>query len=309
MKTNLSLITFLLSLSGYAQIAFTSFEDPLLFNGSYIDQGDANSAHDLINNENEPLVNWLSTGNELGFSARYVPYNDPGVGLTDGDTVGVTDRKSVVSAYPDGLKGYEMSDCDGNFILEFDPVDLTGVSNPSVSIDFFIAETGYEGDGIENVSASDRLRIYIKELNQGFETDLLNTTGSNINDLSIEGVWITTAINLETNSQVQLIIEARNNAGVEAFFFDNLLFDGDLGGSDKSNVAFSIYPNPASDYLVIKSPLQAAKQIRVYDILGREVLNTLLLKDSLNISTLNSGVYFIQIRQGEFSSTKKFVVQ
>ncbi len=309
MKTVFSFLTLLYGVSCFAQIAFSSFEDPLLYNGSYVDQGDPAIAHDLMDNTNEPLVNWTSTGNELGFSAKYVPYNDPDVGLTDGDTVGVTDRTSIVSAYPDGSKGYEMSDCDGNFILEFDPVDLTGVSNPTVSIDFFINETGYEGDGTENIASSDRLRIYIKDLGQGFETDLLNTTGSDINDLGIEGTWITVTTPLESNAQVQLIIEARTNAGVEAFFFDQIIFNGDLGISEENNPNFEIYPNPAYDQLVISSPLIGPKQIRIFDVLGKEVLSTLLQKDTLTISSLNSGVYFIQITQGKFSATKKFAVR
>lgn len=309
MKTKLSFFILLIGVSSYSQIAYTSFEEPLLYNGSYTDLGDSTLAHDLADNVNEPLVNWLSTGNELGFNARYVPYNDPDVGLTDGDTVGVTDRTSVVSAYPDGLQGYEMSDCDGNFILEFDPVDLTGISNPTVSIDFFIAETGYEGDGTENESSSDRLRIYIKELSQGIETDVLNTTGSDINDLSIEGAWLTATVNLASGSEVQLVIEARTNAGVEAFFFDNILFNGNLGISEQESADFDIYPNPVSDHLHIRSPYTGSKQIKVFDILGKEIISTVLQKDTLSISSLNSGVYFIQITQGVFSTTKKFVVR
>jgi Secretion system C-terminal sorting domain len=309
MKTELSLITFLLGVSSFAQIAFSSFEEPLLHNGSYFDQGDASVAHNLMNNENEPLVNWQSTGNELGFSARYVPYNNPDVGLTDGDTVGVTDRTSVVSAFPDGLKGYEMSDCDGNFILEFDSVNLNGVSNPTVSIDFFIAETGYEGDGTENEASSDRLRIYIKDIDQGIETDLLNTTGSDINDLAIEGVWITATANLDSDTEVQLVIEARTNAGVEAFFFDNIMFNGDLGVSEAHVFDFEIFPNPASDHIHITSPYKGSKHIRVFDILGKEVFETWLKKDTLTINSLNSGVYFLQMTQGAFTTTKKFVVR
>ncbi|HBY68280.1 MAG TPA: hypothetical protein DEG69_11300, partial [Flavobacteriaceae bacterium] len=173
----------------------------------------ANVAHDLINNPDEPIVNYTSTGGELGFNARYEPYDTPGDGLTDGDFVGVTDiQPTNDNPYPDGDQGYQISDSDGNFILEFDQVDLTGVTDPTVSIDYFIVESGYEGDGTVNESSSDRLRIYVKDLTNGSELDILNTTGSDINDLGIEGSWITGSAPVLSNTTVQLVIEARVNA-------------------------------------------------------------------------------------------------
>lgn len=309
MKITLFLSMFLLGISLHAQIAYTSFEEPQVNSGSYIDQGDANLPHDLVNNENEPLLNWQPNGKELGFNARYVPYDDPDVGLTDGDAVGVTDRTATVGAFPDGLNGYEMSDCDGNFILEFNPVDLTNVTSPTVSVDFFLTETGYEGDGVENQASSDRLRIYAKDLTQGIETDLLNTTGNDINDLSIEGSWITAKATLQTNTLVQLVIEGRTNAGVEAFFFDQVIFDGDLSLLHPMNSRFKIYPNPIKDELHIKSQYGSPLTVVIYDILGREVLAAVIQKASLPISDFISGVYFIKITQNTYSEIKKIVIQ
>ena len=70
-------------------------------------------------------------------------------------------------------------------------------------------ETGYEGDGTENASGSDRMRIYVKDLTNGTETDILNTEGSDINDLGIEGSWISAQVDLPNNASVQLVVEVR----------------------------------------------------------------------------------------------------
>ena len=299
------------SVASFAQIAGTSFEEPSIFTVQYIDTGDATMAHDLVNNPDEPNVDYTSTGGEIGFNARYEPYDTPGDGLTDGDFVGVTDFAPTGNdPYTDGEQGYQISDSDGNFILEFDEVNLTGVTDPTLTLDYFIAESGYEGDGTANESGSDRLRIYVKDLTNGTEFDILDTTGSDINDLGIEGAWISGSAPVLPNTTVQLVIEARVNASAEAFFFDNLQIGGTLGVNANDNSQFSIYPNPASNGFVnIISKVNGTKQVAVFDVLGKQVINTTLTGERLNIAALTSGVYIVKINQGNASVTKKLVVK
>lgn len=310
MKKITLLLALFIAANSFAQIAGTSFEEPAIFAVQYVDTGDPNVAHNLIDNTDEPFVNWTSAGGEMGFSARYVPYDTPDVGLTDGDFVGVTDFVTTVGAFTDGLNGYQISDADGNFILEFDTVDLTGVATPSVSLDYWISETGYEGDGTVNESGSDRLRIYVKDLTNATEIDILDTTGSDINDLLIEGSWISGGANLLSDTNVQLVIEARMNASAEAFYFDNIVFSGTpLGINDQIKTQFSIYPNPAQEFLNITSPVPGEKKVVIYDVLGKQVMSTKVTAERMNISQLNSGVYIVQITQGNTSESKKLVVE
>lgn len=233
MKKLLFAALFVLSASSYSQtqLAFTSFEEPNT-GSQYIDTGDPNVAHDLVNNPGEAEVDFSTSPTELGFDARYEPYITPGVGLTDGDFVGVTDFTGDVGTFPNGTKGYQFSDTDGNMILEFDVVDFNGYENNAVSIDYFINPTGYEGDGTINESGFDRMRIYLKDITNATEIDLLNTEGSDINDLNIEGVWNTLNVNIPDNVQVQLVIEVRTNSGAEGLYIDNVSFEGTQTSSD-----------------------------------------------------------------------------
>ena len=298
--------------TSFAQI-WTSFEEPAVFSSEYTDTGDATIAHDLLNNTNEPLVDFITTGGELGYNASYSPYDTPGDGLTDGDFVGVTESTpTAADPFPDGLQGYQISDVDGNYILEFDTVD-TGTNNVnSMSMDYYIADTGYEGDGTSNSSGSDRLRIYIKDLTNTAEIDILDTTGMDINDLEIQGFWISSNLDLSGlgGAIVQLVIEARTNSGAEAFFFDNILFDQLTGIDDFNADQFAILPNPSSEsYVAILSSISGAKEVQVYDILGKQLINTMITADRLDISKLNSGIYILKIHQGESSTTKKLIVK
>jgi len=291
---------------------FTSFEEPELFSGLYTDTGDQNVAHDLLNNQDEPLVNYESTGVELSFMARYVPYDTPGDGLTDGDEVGVTDSPpSGDHPFTEGSQGYQVSDVDGNFILEFEPI-VTTSTGPSYSLDYFISETGYEGDGTVNESGSDRLRIYVRHIEEDEEYDILDTTGSNINDLGIEGQWNSGYVELPAFIDVpltfQLVFEARCNSSSETFYFDNIFFDGYLGIDENNTNHFAIYPNPANGSQVnIFSNNSGQKDISVFDILGKVILRT-TIDTSLDISDLKNGIYLVKINQNDQIETKKLVI-
>ncbi len=83
-----------------------------------------------------------------------------------------------------------------------------------------------------------------------------------------------------------------------------------LGVNDFNHLSFYIYPNPASsDVINIKSNLSGDMNIAVFDILGKQVINTVVTGSTLNISGLTSGVYIMKITQGNASSTQKLIVR
>tara|TARA_R110000787_G_scaffold137132_1_gene249852 strand:+ start:7335 stop:8273 length:939 start_codon:yes stop_codon:yes gene_type:complete len=312
MKKITFLAAILISAASFAQVASTSFEEPEAIGGKYTDLDDPTTSHPLADNVAEPIVNFTSTGGEMGFSASYVPYDEPGEGLMDGDFVGVTTFTPTGSdPFPDGEQGYQISDVDGNYILEFDEIVSTS-TGPSFSLNYYIADEGFEGDGTENSSGSDRIRIYVKDLTNDTEHDILNSTGTNINDLGLQGAWQTGATTdlSGDGSTFQLVIEVRCNASAEAFFFDNVQFEGSLGLGNNAQEIFSIYPNPASNgYVNITSTTSGVKTVLVYDVLGKQVINTVISADRLNVSALTSGVYIMKITQNGISSTKKLVIR
>src|SRR2546426_3732194 len=123
-------------------IAGTSFEREPAVPGFYTDTGDLHADHALDNHVAEPLVDSTAAstaGGELGFTARYVNSRG-GVGLTDGDYVGVTSDTSAVGRFPDGGQGYHLSDADGAVQLEFAPVDLSLQNGVVVLVDLFVRE-------------------------------------------------------------------------------------------------------------------------------------------------------------------------
>lgn len=196
-------------------IAYTSFEEPST-GSQYVDSGDSATDHALANNTGQMSVSYTSTGGELGFSTWYTNTRDD-VGLTDGDYTGVTNYTGWVGSFT-GNNGFEMSDADGMLTLTLDTVDLTGYTDTSVSLDLFVNETGWE--------TSDIISIYLT-MNDGSIISLMDTTGSDIDDLGIEDYWISlTADNLDGYTSATLCVSLDSNAAYEAIFVDNVVFEG-----------------------------------------------------------------------------------
>lgn len=72
----------------------------------------------------------------------------------------------------------------------------------------------------------------------------------------------------------------------------------------------SLYPNPVSNGKVyISSKNDLDKEIIIFDVLGKKVLQTTLSSRELNVSNLTSGVYIIKINENDASATRKLIVR
>jgi hypothetical protein len=199
-------------------LVYTSFEEPLI-GAKYFDTGDSALDHQLVNNVGEAMVEWVASGAEMGFTAWYVNTRND-VGLVDGDYVGVTNYTAGgVGSYPDGVQGYQMSDCDGLMRVDFDTV--TGSGGWNLSLDLFVAETGYEDETDPN--GADVIVVDVV-VDGGVVIAILDSTGQDINDMGIEGVWFNLLQDLTGYTEATLRVSFDSNSGPEAIFMDNVVF-------------------------------------------------------------------------------------
>ncbi len=71
-----------------------------------------------------------------------------------------------------------------------------------------------------------------------------------------------------------------------------------------------LYPNPAFGGMVhIITQANADKRISVYDVFGEVVLTDEISGKTLDISRLVSGVYVLQVNEGQNTMTRKLVVR
>ena len=72
----------------------------------------------------------------------------------------------------------------------------------------------------------------------------------------------------------------------------------------------NLYPNPVSNgkvYITSKNDLD--KEIIIFDVLGKKVLQATMSSKELNISNLSPGVYIIKINEAESTATRKLIVK
>lgn len=67
----------------------------------------------------------------------------------------------------------------------------------------------------------------------------------------------------------------------------------------------SIYPNPASDCITVKSDSEV-KNVVTYDISGKRI-DSYLNVDKINVKSLVPGIYLMGIETKEERVTKKFI--
>jgi hypothetical protein len=79
---------------------------------------------------------------------------------------------------------------------------------------------------------------------------------------------------------------------------------------DTSIEGLSLYPNPVSNGKVyITSKKDAEKDIIIFDVLGKKVLQNRINTRELNISNLSPGIYIIKITEEGFTSSRKLIVK
>lgn len=100
---------------------YTSFEDVDL-TGLSSDYTKAGTV-EMVNNPGEAPVDFIATGNELGFDSSFLPDN---VGDDGSEPIGVNDGSHVGVSYPFGSQGYSAEDLDGEIEIVFDEVTIPG---------------------------------------------------------------------------------------------------------------------------------------------------------------------------------------
>lgn len=104
-------------------------------------------------------------------------------------------------------------------------------------------------------------------------------------------------------------------ASVFSFFaFTYVVFAQDTRQAKPQETAIieglSMYPNPVSTGKVyINTQAEAVKEIVIFDILGKKVLQLMLVDNELNVSNLNPGIYIVRITEKDITATRKLIVR
>lgn len=205
----------------------TSFEEVAVGaeDATYTRNGSANEDGDLINGANPPFVDYVSTGNEIGFNSEFVGVPDistSSLGFTS-ERIGVTAALSdeatdgTLVPFPDGNQAFHMEDADGAIRITFDTVDVpAGQEDSGISFQYFLRTTSWETlDGIiayANITTDSGSEVL----------QLAHILDDDAED--VEGVWnIVNSGFLKGVRSYQLVIDIQSGHDTEDIYIDNVI--------------------------------------------------------------------------------------
>ena len=184
----------------------------------------------------------------------------------------------------------------------------------------------YENDGIGNFGSQivisdepiDVWSIYSADLDQDGDNDILSTGGGAFdgeivwfenldgtgsfgskNVISIEHQFPRSVIaaDIDNDGDMDVIASSQNDDKIA--WYENLTI---LGVGENESSSIKIYPNPTDGLLYIDANTESIIGITVFDVLGKKVLQLQGNKQQVDISTIESGMYFLRIAtdRGEF---------
>lgn len=88
--------------------------------------------------------------------------------------------------------------------------------------------------------------------------------------------------------------------------YTNALSINDFNSID----GLSIYPNPViGNVLNISSTSNSDMNVAIFDVLGKQVINTKVTNNTVNVSNLNAGIYIVKVTENGKTATRKLVVK
>ena len=97
----------------------------------------------------------------------------------------------------------------------------------------------------------------------------------------------------------------------ETIFMDNLVisYNDNLSTDEKTLKDVRLYPNPTSkSFVTIESKNPTPMNVKVFDVLGKQVIDQRVSNNRLDISTLTPGVYIMRVNQENAFATRKLVI-
>lgn len=193
-----------------------------------------------------------------------------------------------------------------NPVLAVTPTSLTGLNyvqneGPSQSQSFSVSGTDLNGSDVVITAPTN------------FEVSSDNTTFATTATLTAfngtaTNVYARLATGLAVNTYSGNVTIAGGGATTEG----SVAVSGEVStplSTEKNNIeGLKVYPNPASDVVNISSSLTGIKEVSIFNMLGKKVLET-STNETINISNLTSGVYIMNISQDGKTASKKLVVK
>lgn len=250
----------------------------------------------------------------LARNQKYV--QDATAAMLIDDVPGIITPNTITTG--DDLSGLQGQSFNFNGVLEFLPISNATVSSTGNTITPEVVTVNAITSNIEAYE-SELVRITGATFaaGDGTATFAVNTdyvlnadAATTFRTLFSEAGYLTAPNNvIPTGANDIIVLVSENNA--VARVVARSLSDLTLGSASFNAIAgLKVYPNPVSNgTLFIETAANASKSVSIYDVLGKQVLNTTTADNAINISTLRGGVYVVKITEEGKTATQKLVIE
>lgn len=218
---------------------------------------------------------------------------------TDGDTEGWTKSNSDALVVSGGLVTLTPNGNNPKLIHSAANINTTAVQYAHITV--------------VNNTSNTYLRISYPKSTGGraySNIDMAANAPSTTYDLDLSGTFWTGTIN---DLQIHVRGAGNTNAVLDGtLLFDSIAVDNNptLSTATFEVSKYSVFPNPAKGQITINGNRDIFN-IAIYDLTGKNVLSQKnLVNNTVNISSLNAGLYLLQIEDEKGSvSTKKLAIK
>ena len=209
--------------------------------------------------------------------------------------VGYTHQGWLTDDHQYFLLGDELDELNFGFQAKTIVVDMTDLDNPSLYFEYLgsknaIDHNGYvKGDKFYQANYTAGLRVIdISDIENQNMTEIGSfDTFPASNDAGFNGVW-----SIYPYFDSGNIVISDINTG----FY--LVQESTLSTSDIREIELEIYPNPANEFVKIRSSEKTVSNVRIYNLKGQVAKSFSDLNHSdhqLDVSDLSSGIYIMEI--------------
>lgn len=187
------------------------------------------------------------------------------------------------------------------------PIDLSNVSSASLS---------WLVRGIDPSWCQENYSVYISDSN---DINSLVSSGLFYNETIASGSdacgnsFAQRDLDISSASGQIIYVGFRHHDVSDMFRLniDDVRVESDnLGIIDNNSLKTNLYPNPTDqNYVTIETTVSGIKEIEVFDLLGKMIIDVSLSSNQLDISQLDSGVYMVRVAIENQSSTTKLIVE
>ncbi|MDG1331877.1 MAG: YCF48-related protein [Crocinitomicaceae bacterium] len=225
---------------------------------------------------------------------------------------------------------YMLRTVDGGVFFDTIFIDIPGRLTSVVMVDDTLCYAGYEdpsSQGFGILKSEDGGLTWSQDINSAtfYYPSYLSVEAASNGDIysggfspnapgglifeTVDGVsWDYQNVDQPINAMTSVGSDITFGVGDSGYLVVNMPVE-ELSVTETEILEFTVYPNPISDELTIVNPENKPMDIRILDVTGSVVRTEDLQNGSstINVTELNQGIYFVEVRIGEKTGLERIV--